>query len=261
MRAVTSDSATHTRMHPGFTLIEMIVGVGLLGMMGVLTYSIITSMLAISSDMDDLVDTNHMARVAMERMATDLSQAFLSLNQGIEETRKTQFLGERERLTFCYVGNIPVKKGGMETDQGVVEFRLGAASEDRDGRTLVRRFNPVITDDIESGGTEQILAVGVTKLRFEYWDESNEEWDDDWMADDPLAADEPGFQLPPRVKIHLEMVDKNGVDYIFETQASLHMRRPLLFGKPVSAIAQQWYQLDKQKRVEDAVKAQTGQKL
>jgi len=254
-------SASAQRRHAGFTLIEMIVGVGLLGMMGVLTYSIITSMFAISNDMDDLVDTNHMARVAMERISTDLSQAFLSLNQGIEETRKTQFLGEREKVTFCYVGNIPVKKGGLETDQGVVEFRLGTASDDREGRTLVRRFNPLITDDIESGGTEQVLATGVTKLQFEYWDESNEEWDDDWMADDPLAADEPGFQLPPRVKIHLEMVDKKGMEYVFETQTSLHMRRPLLFGNPISASAQQWYQLDKQRRVQDAVKAQTGQKL
>ena len=54
------------------------------------------------------------------------------------------------------------------------------------------------------------------------------------------------------------MVDKNGVEYVFEAQTSLHMRRPLLFGKPVSMTAQQWYQLDKQKRVRDAVKGTDG---
>ena len=56
------------------------------------------------------------------------------------------------------------KKGGLETDQGVVEFRLGSASDDRDGRTLVLAFNRDYTDDIESGGTEQILATGVASF-------------------------------------------------------------------------------------------------
>ncbi len=221
-------------MRRGFTLMELIVAVGVFALMGVLILGIVSGMFSVSRDTDDVVEVNHMARVAMERMSRDLSQAYLSLNQGIEEKTKTLFVGKRDELLFCYMGNIPVKAGGLETDQGVVEYRLGDRSEDREGRDLVRRFKPIVDDDPEDDGEELVIATGVKKLQFEYYDREEEGWDDEWEADDPLSDQEPGFKLPPRVKIHLELYDKRELLYTFETQTSIYVQNPLLFGKATS---------------------------
>ncbi|MBT9559441.1 MAG: prepilin-type N-terminal cleavage/methylation domain-containing protein [Myxococcales bacterium] len=231
-----------------FTLFEMLVAVGLLGLLGALTFGVISSFFAIQRDTDALVEVNHMARVALNRITRDLSHAFLSLNQGIEERTKVVFIGERDRVVMAYMGNIPTQLGATETDQGVVEYHLGDTSEDREGRDLVRRFEPVIDDTPEAGGTELAIASGVQSLSFEYWDEVNFEWDDSWKADDPLSNTEPGYILPLRVKVRLELVDTTETEYVFETQTPVYITKPLLFGLPLSATAQQWKagsQLDK----------------
>ncbi len=221
-------------MKRGFTMMEVLVSVGVLGLMAALLLGIVSSMFAIDSDVDDLVEVHHMARVSMERMTRDLSQAFLSVNQGPEETTKTVFLGERDRVVFCYVGNIPTRAGGLETDQGVLEYRLGGRSKGRSGKKLIRRFKPTIDDDPENGGEEAVLAEGVKTLRFEYYSKEDEDWDSDWKADDPLSIHEPGFKLPPRVRIVLEFYDNRDQVHYFETQTALYMLNPLLFGKATS---------------------------
>lgn len=221
-------------MRRGFTLMELIVAVGVFALMGVLILGIVSGMFAVSRDTDDVVEANHMARVAIERMTRDLSQAYLSLNQGIEERTKTLFVGKRDSLLFCYMGNIPVRAGGLETDQGVIEYRLGGTSDDRQGRKLVRRFKPVLDDDPEDGGEELVIASGIKKLRFEYYDREEESWESDWQADDPLSNQEPGFILPSRVKIYMELYDQRDLVYTFETQTSIYVQKPLLFGKATS---------------------------
>ena len=245
----------HRTLQPGFTLIEIVVAVAVLGMMAVLIFGVVSSIFKISRDLDALVDTNHMARVSLNRMSRDLSQAFLTLNQGIEEPTKSVFIGERDRVVFGYVGNIPINAGELQTDQGVVEFRLGGRSKNTEGRKLIRRFKPHIDDSPEDGGVEYVMATGVTELRFEYWSKEDEEWEDSWRADDPLTNTEPGYMLPSRIKIHLEMVDANEVEHVFETQTLVYMTRPLLFGKPISEGAKQWAAQEKLKDIEEKVKA------
>ena len=218
-------------MRRGFTLIEIIVAVGLLGLMASLIFGVISSMFGIQRDMDDLVEVNHMGRVALDRISKDVSQAFLSMNLGPEDQQRTLFLGERDRLVFSYMGNVPVKAGVLETDQGVVEYKLGGRSKDREGKNLVRRFKAVIDGDAERGGDEYVMATGIKKLKFEYWDKQKEDWDDSWRADDPFTAEEPGFSLPTRVRIYLEMWDRRGEEYVFETQTAIYVRNPIRFGK------------------------------
>ena len=93
--------------------------------------------------------------------------------------------------------------------------------------------------DADSGGAEFVIATGVKKLQFEYWDEVSEDWDDQWEARDVLAVDEPGFSLPPRVRIRLEMYDRRRLEYIYETQATIYVRNQIKFGKLTNLKAQQ----------------------
>ncbi|HIA00551.1 MAG TPA: prepilin-type N-terminal cleavage/methylation domain-containing protein [Myxococcales bacterium] len=221
-------------MRRGFTIMEILVGIALLAFLSMLIFGIVSAMFSAERDLNELVEVHHMARVSMERMTRDLSQAYLSVNRGPEENTKTVFVGERDRVLFAYVGNMPTMAGALETDQGVVEFRLGRTSKNRNGRDLIRRFKTRIDDDPEADGHESVLASGVKKFELAYYNQKDEEWEDEWEAVDLDSVSEHGFKLPPRVRIHLELYDAMEELHIFETQTSIHMLNPLLFGKATS---------------------------
>ncbi len=141
-------------MKRGMTLIEILVGLFIFGLLSSLVVGFTSAMIRLTSDADDISKTYHMGRVAIERISRDITHAYLSLNQSPEESTKTLFVGERDRVLFTYMGNIPVHAGAGETDQGVVEYKLSRNRGDRNAYTLIRRFKPLIDDTPESGGTE-----------------------------------------------------------------------------------------------------------
>ena len=58
-----------------------------------------------------------------------------------------------------------------------------------------------------------------------------------------------------RVKIRLVLVDPQEQEYVFETQTPIYMTKPLLFGKPVSATAQQYKLGEKIDKAAEGAKA------
>ncbi|HIN85586.1 MAG TPA: type II secretion system protein, partial [Myxococcales bacterium] len=81
-------------MRRGFTIMEILVGIALLAFLSMLIFGIVSAMFSAERDLNELVEVHHMARVSMERMTRDLSQAYLSVNRGPEENTKTVFVGE-----------------------------------------------------------------------------------------------------------------------------------------------------------------------
>jgi len=223
-------------MKRGFTLIEVLVAIFVLALLSSLITGATMSIMNTERDLDDLVDIHRTARVAMDRMSKDISQSFLSLNRSEEERTKTVFIGERDRILFAYVGNIPVHANSMETDQGVVEYTIGGSRDDRGGRMLIRRFKPFIDDDADSGGSRSVIAQHVKALRFEYFnpDDHGGDWESEWKADDPTTNIEPGYKLPPRVRIYLDLLDNEEITHSFVTQTSIYMQHPLIFGNPTN---------------------------
>ena len=242
-------------MKRAFTLVEMMVAVAVLAFLGALTFGVIAGLFATEEDLDELVDVHHMARLALDRMGKDLSHAYLSLNIGPEENIKHVFLGDEDRVVFSFFGNIPTRAGQLETDQGVVEYRLGRRSDDHGGRKLVRRFKAHHDDDPESGGEEVVIAVGVKSLELAYRNEEQERWESSWRADDALSDREPGYVLPPRVRIKLKMVTATGAEFDFETQTLIYLREPLLFGRPHNPTAAEWQAKQAIKKAEERAKA------
>jgi hypothetical protein len=143
--------------------------------------------------------------------------------------------------------------GSKESDEGVVEYYLDKG--DGEGMDLVRREKPIIDMEPEQGGRVAVIATNVLEFKLKYWDSKEEEWKDEWRVDmsDALksgAAGSPGgllatgmgklmkmaqekelqrFKLPQRVYIRLVLVDNDGREYPFETQARIHILYPLNF--------------------------------
>ncbi len=227
-------------MRRGFTMVEMLLALAVFGFVGMMTFAAVSTVFATSRDLDDIVEVNHMGRVAMDRLTRDLSHAFLSLNFGLEERTKTVFVGERDRIVFAYLGNVPVHAGANETDQGIVEFRLDGKTEGREGKKLIRRFKARIDDSPNSGGEEAVVAEGVKSFKLEYYDKVAQDWQTDWKAEDPQAAQLPGYSLPSRVRITIELYDRIKFVHLFSSQTNIYMTEPLLFGSPSNPKVIEW---------------------
>ena len=237
----------------GFTMLEVLVAVGLLGFVSLLMVQAIRLSFQAREEIARVEDLNHGAQVALRRMASDVSMAYLSNHVNPEEpTTATLFDGRQDRLMFSYLGHERRRRGSRESDQGIVEYRLDRSDE---GRILGRREKATPDAEPERGGVRETLVAGVKDFRLAYWDEKAEDWKDEWeaimedatrsgtagslspvlnpagsammkAAQDKLLED---FKLPSRVYIRLVLEDADGNEFPFETQARIHLRYPLNF--------------------------------
>lgn len=232
------------RNRRGFTMIEMLVAVGLLAVMTAIIYSAYRITIRAQTDTDRLQERYHTARVAMMHMTREISMAFLSKHINPDEPRsKTLFDGGRDKLTFTYLGHQRRVKDIKESDQGVIEYYLRSCKNStRPGKCLYRREKAIVDADPEKEGTVEVLAEGVKSLKLQYWDRENEDWKSEWevtsddfevapgqMLDEAITDEDKTLQLPWRVKIHLVLVDADKNELDFETQTALMLREPLDF--------------------------------
>lgn len=248
----------------GFTLIEIVVAVALLAMMGVILTTATGSILGAIKDTRESQEQYHAARVALGRMEREIAMAYLSKHQSQFKTTKTAFIGKGNSLTFSYMGHRRMVRNAPESDEGFVTYRL---EKDRQSgqNILVRREKPVIDDQPEKGGQKLVLATGVSKLSFSYWDFDKEAWQSDWKVEidnaheaemkKSMAATSIGaatgnndlgkalvqaatqqnnhgpddLWLPARVKISITLETEDS-ELAFETQTRVRVMQPIEFG-------------------------------
>lgn len=172
----------------GFTLMEVMIAAALLAMMGLILGTSISTVMGAIRDNRELQDRYHSARVALGRMQREIAMAYVSRHQGENKATKTIFLGKENRLAFTYMGHRRIARGGLESDQGVVEYSL--EREAGGLARLVRREKVIIDDTPEKEGRREVLAEDVVKLEFEYWSMDKESWESDWKVEIDRAAEE-----------------------------------------------------------------------
>lgn len=237
----------------GFTLLEMLVALGILGLMSIIIFSVFSISSRASARMQRVEERHHTAVVTLRWMLRDLSSAFVSNHVNIANPQTTtMFEGSSDHIMFTYLGHERLVSEAKESDEGVVEYYL---EQGDDGMNLIRREKPIIDMDPDKGGRIAVIATNVKELKLMYWDSKQEEWKDEWKVDmeDALKSGAAGnltgaaavgsgrlmkmaqerdlkrFKLPQRVYIRLVLADDEGKEYPFETQARIHMLYPLNF--------------------------------
>lgn len=221
----------------GFTMLEVMVSVGILTMVSALIYGTMSVTLNSQKTAREVHEVYHAGWVAMNKMTRDLTNAFLSKHVSVlEKNRETLFIGKDDRVTFTYLGHYRWMPEKPESDQGVVSYSVKQ-------KQLIRREKTIIDDSPDKGGEEEVLADNVKKLEFEYWDKEQEDWTDDWKAEqddmEPVFLDKTEekahelskklvgldeldeFVLPTRVRIRLILLDEDGREFPFESEAQL----------------------------------------
>jgi general secretion pathway protein J len=183
----------------GFTLLEMMIGMVVLGLM----MTVLFSGLRLGASSWDAAERK-VASVAERELAIRVIERQLALAMPVMHTPEGEpprlaFDGEGDRVTW--VAPLPAYRGGG----GVHELELALGATDR-GEGLVlgyRLFHPDVLDAPSDTGRESVLLLeDVTELRATYYgsldDPERGEWFDHW--DHPAS-------LPDLVKLEFGLAD------------------------------------------------------
>lgn len=212
------------RRSRGFTLMEVMVAVGITALMGGMVAASFSTSFHAREVVQDEADRYRMIRTAFSRMSRELGGAYVSDRYDAERyrdqnDRPSNFIGERDRLTFTSFAHQRLYADSKESDQMAVEYRVGTSPDPKaKGREdLIRRENPIVQDRIDRGGTEDTLFEDVKKIEFAYWDSEKKDWDDEW---DTRRVERKGL-LPTRVRITVFADDENGKEQRYSTQVRI----------------------------------------
>jgi len=215
----------------GFTLLEVMIAVAVLSMIGAVTWKAFDGAYDHKSRVERAEERDQTARAALERMAREISQTFLSEHYDHKRFRERPTFfklkdgrGEADLLITSFAHE-RLHIDAKESDQAIFEYKLQTDDEGR--RSLFRRVKPHFDETPERGGEEAVLADDVLRFTVEAWDPRNREWREEWDSDSPQRTG--SVLVPPRVRVALTILDEQGKEKTWSTQASIVLNLPLDF--------------------------------
>ncbi len=212
------------RSSHGFTLMEIVIAIAITSFIGLAIGIAFNNTIKAKETIEATSERYRMLRTAMARMTREIGAAYLSDRYDSKRyrdayDRPTNFVGAKEKLMFTSLAHQRLYSDAKESDQMVVEYSVKNATEKgvRDRYDLFRREKVVLEEQMERGGTEDVLFEGAKKIEFQYWNSDRKQWDDEWDT----RRSEKKTILPTRVKIILTAIDENGKEVKYMTQARI----------------------------------------
>jgi prepilin-type N-terminal cleavage/methylation domain-containing protein len=193
------------RKRAGFTLLEIIVALGLLTLIAGLTFGTIGGALHARDLLEQDDEVNQSARVAMSRLREDLSLAYLTANTGAINTYQTLFVaqdGDPDRLWFAALSHHRLYRGAREGDQTEITYWTEPDPHTSNALVLLRREAPRIDNAPERDGVIEPLAYKVKAFDVRFLDPTTSEWRKEW---DTTGADTPN-RLPRAAEVTLTLL-------------------------------------------------------
>ena len=214
----------------GLTLMEVALAVGILAIIATLTWGSIARSFDAYETVTTIDRNYHNVRVAMNRMAKELSSAFIASarrSKGQERRVVTNFRGAPaspfHELHFTAFAHDILRADAKEGDACEISY-FGAPDPDKPNQmNLMRREDPRIDSEWDEGGRSYILAEDIKEFKLRFWDERREEWTDEW---DTEKSDFAG-RLPQIVEITMVILDENKQELKFVTKARINLTREL----------------------------------
>jgi general secretion pathway protein J len=214
-------------MKHGFTLLEIILAVTVLSLVGTMIYGGFSQTALNKARVEEDVDRSRIVHMTLERMARELSMAFVSthVNPSLDlRVVQTAFIGrdngKDDRIDFTSFSHRRLYRNARESDQNEISYFVTEHPDDPDVTVLARREQNRIDDDPRRGGKSQILVEDVEEFNLEYFDPLLSDWVQTWNTQDVLAQPN---RLPTQVRIRLTVKDPRhrGATQVFGTRVSI----------------------------------------
>lgn len=210
----------------GFTLIEVALAIGILAIMSTLTWGSIARSFDAYETVKEIDQRYHGVRVAMNRMARELSMAFLTStlrDTGKEHLWETVFKTDSgspfPRLYFTSFAHQILRADAKESDQCEIEY-FGEPDPDNRGKiNLMRREDPRLDTDPDKGGRSDVLAENVKDFKLRFFDTKADDWTDEWDTEDSEFTG----RLPSLVEITLVIEDERREPIKFVTKTRINL--------------------------------------
>ncbi len=214
----------------GFTLMEVVIAIGITAFIGLVIGMSFSTTIATKDVIESQAEHYRMLRTAMGRMTREIGSAYVSDRYDPKRyrdafDRPTNFIGARDKLLFTSFAHQRLYADAKESDEMVVEYSVKTSTERKaKGRQdLMRREKTVLEERMDRGGTEDALLEDVKKLEFQYWNSERKQWEDEWDT----RRTEKKTILPTRVKITITSVDESGKEVRYVTQARIMLNTEL----------------------------------
>ena len=217
-------------MRRGFTLLEIILAVTILALVGTMIYGGFSQTALNKARVEEDVDHSRVIHMALERMARELTMAFVSthVNPSLElRYMNTAFIGkdngDEDRSDFTSFSHRRLYRNAKESDQNEISYFVTEHPDEPDMKVLARREQNRIDEDPRTGGKSQILLENVEGFNLEYFGPLLSGWIQTWDTVDALAQPN---RLPSHVRIRLEVRDprRKGRTQVFGTQVAIPIR-------------------------------------
>jgi len=200
------------RITRGMTLIEVMVAVTILAIVATVAFGGFSQTMRNKEHIEAQSDRAHIIRAALERMVSELSQAYVSIHVNpspVLQTMQTCFIGGRQgrghRVDFTSFSHHRLYRDAHESDQNELSYFLMDHPDEPNQRVLVRREQNRPDDDPQTGGAVQIMVEDVLEFDMEYLDGTTGLWTDTW---DTREVNAQPNRLPVQVKITLVVPDE-----------------------------------------------------
>jgi len=214
-------------MKRGFTLLEIILAVSVLALVGTMIYGGFSQTALNKARIEEDVDHSRIIHMALERMARELTMAFVSthVNPSLDlRVVETAFIGKdhakEDRIDFTSFSHRRLYRNAPESDQNEISYFVTEHPDDPGMQVLARREQNRIDDDPRRGGKSQILVENVEEFNLEYFDPLLTDWVQTWDTEDVLAQPN---RLPTQVRIRLAVKDprRRGETQTFGTRVMI----------------------------------------
>jgi general secretion pathway protein J len=232
--------ACRLRFARGFTLIEVLIAIGILTFITSLLFGAFSGLKRSKDGLTRLQDRHREARLAMARITRELQSAYLSGHIPINQAmlvQRTLFKGTRgtpaDRIDFTAFANRRLDRNTHSSDQCELSYFGSQDPVDTSKVDLVRRVDTSIDLDPEKGGRVEVLATDIDLFNVDYLDAQTGLWQESW---DTTQATGQIDRLPLQVRIILVLnggardSDAGGRGKIrLVTKVALPMLQPLTF--------------------------------
>ena len=216
----------------GMTLIEVMISVAILSLVLVMIWQGFSQTMRNKQKLEEGIDRNHIITATLDRMARELSMAYVSIHENPSPslvTSHTAFVGiDRsggDRVDFTSFSHQRLYRDAHESDQNELSYFVMRHPDDSSINVLARREAVRIDEKPQEGGRIEILLEGVRDFQLEYLDPNDMRWLNAWTTEQAVGQ---AARLPAQVKISLTVPGPNGRGEVtYATRVSLPMRYAL----------------------------------